>query len=859
MNILVIHETVPFHDCGGADLRIFELLRELRAAEHSVTLVARLARGVDQYGPELEAMGVTVVAGDSKRLCYLGLEFHQEWDFRTLLEGRQFDIAILMHWYWNGIPVTEHYIDAIRRWSPNTCVMVLSEDRHGERERRAYELSHLLSDWERGLDFEQREAEVYRRSDLVLFVSEADHRHFEKLVPGVPMAHLPTQATLGDTGLPLEQRSGILYLGNFENLANRDSFAWFRDQVFPLLERRLTGLTLYVAGNGAGEQLCRRRPNIVSLGKVGELAPVFAERRVFVGPVRYGTGIITKNMIALAHGIPVVTTTVGAEGLGLRDGEQAFVADSPEIFAQGVFRLLTDGALWQLMSDVGRDYIRENFSIEHLREQLDKVLVSGRTMPRHKYEPDHVWSYRRVENSLPQCLTQVPAHYRPSLREFGYWQLGQEEMQHGNYPEALGQFRHIFAMLRGPVPQTVLHQRLLHDMEQCYTRLGDNEAAQRCRSALPEERLPAGSGGRTGTNARKSKNSAVNTIEISIIVPTFNRLPILQLCLVGLSYQTLPASQWELIVIDDGSTDGTERFLQHASLPFPNLVYLRQQNMGAGAARRAGVAAARGRLALFLNDDSIPTPSLLAEHLSAHRAHASERFAVLGAFHPTEECNRNALSLWLQRSTFLFPQNALKAGDVRDSRYFITCNVSLPRIAVEKAGSFDPDLPVGEDTELGARLSRLGYRVMYHPNAAAIHEHPVITTSNLLKRAEQYGPASLRLYRKHPELLCGGRSPFGTLSPADFIQMRAFVAQKQEAVDSAIAALTALDQIDLFELNRRNQLTETQLRQILWQIEQLAPLVYWHTLVRSLLAAVSAETPSCCANSPASEPQAVRT
>jgi len=830
-NVLLVHEVLPHYDCSGADLRIFELARELRQECHCVTFLARQDRNAEKYAPALEKLGVHVIAGDPERLRHVGEDGPTPWSFQELLHKENFETAILCHWYWNAIPVAEHYLDDIRRWSPQTCVMVLSEDRHGERERRAYPLSKHLSDLERAEEMEQREVEVYRAADLVLYVSEADHRHYRSLLPDLRAAHLPTLAEAGKLGPGFAEREGILFLGNFENLANRDGLHWLVKDVWPLVHKQARDLKLYVAGHALTPELCPAGKDIVLLGRLDDLGVAFAERRVFAGATRYGTGLITKNMIALAHGMPLVTTTVGAEGLQLVHEEHALVADEPQAFANGIVRLHQEEALWNTLGRQGREYIATNFNVENLRRQIRQILTLGASLPRRLFDPAHQWSYRKVERHMPEVLSQRPARYRPKLRTLGYWQLGHASLSQGRHAEALEQFRHIFMTLRADVPATVLHHRLLADMAKCYCELGREEAASRCTCEV--ERLaklavssPAQPGGREP--------------RLSVIIPTYNRKSTLQLCLTALSLQSLPASCFEVIVIDDGSTDGTEAYCRGVALPFREFHYLRQENSGAGAARRAGVEAARGSILLLMNDDTVGSPTLLAEHLAMHQLNSRERWAVLGSFLATEECNRRALSLWLHGSTFLFPQNMLRPGQICDAAYFITCNLSVPREAVLDAGSFDPAFRVGEDTELGIRLASKGYRVKYHPAAQAFHEHAEFTTEDLLRRARTYGAAHVALFEKHPQLVRRGNSPFGALSPDDYRRMERETIDKRAAVDAAVAGLRALDQLDLFELARKKLIDDAQLQQLIDQVGQLVHLVYWVTLFESFLQAGAA-------------------
>ena len=95
---------------------------------------------------------------------------------------------------------------------------------------------------------------------------------------------------------------------------------------------------------------------------VADLDPVFANCRVAFSPVRFGTGIKTKNLSALSHGVPLVTTTVGADGMNLHHDETALIADTPQEFADAAVRAYTDENLWHTLAQQGRTHITEYFS-----------------------------------------------------------------------------------------------------------------------------------------------------------------------------------------------------------------------------------------------------------------------------------------------------------------------------------------------------------------------------------------------------------------------------------------------------------------------------------------------------------------
>lgn len=834
-NILVIHDLVPQIDRSGSDLRLHDVLRELCRQGHHVTLLARDPRDSGGYIPLMEKLGVKVIAGDADRLRHLGNDSKTSWSFVDLLREGKFHSAILCHWFWSGISVPEHYLDDIRQHSPSTRIAILTDDRHGERERRAAALTNVLSDFERANDFESRELEIYRRADLLLYIVESDRQHFAKLLPDLPMEHLPIVAPKAPAGPGFSSREGVLFLGNFENLANRDALDWMLAEIWPLVRGKSSSLALYIAGHAAPQDIAQKHPGVIRLGHVPDLSALFARRLVFTAPIRFGTGINTKNLQAMSHGVPVVTTSVGAEGLQGHRHEPLAVADTPQAFASRLVQLSTDAAEWSRLSTLGREFVYSRFSQAHLSAQLQTIVRTLDGLAPRRLAPDSL-SYRFIERKLPAVLAAQPPRYRSVLRTLGYWQLGRDLLAKREHSEALSQFRHTFAALRGPLPSTVFHRRLLADMSFAYRALEHHDSASRCEKEslrlVSLDRPPVASISRN-VSQRQNRTSA-SAVALSVVVPACNRKETLRLCLSALAFQTLPADRWEVIVVDDGSTDGTEDLCRTIQLPY-SLKFLRQENSGAGAARRAGVEFACGEFVLLFNDDTIASSTLLAEHLFVHRQHPKEKWAVLGNFVPSGLCADRALSLWVNTSPFFFPHQTLKPGRLYDASYFVACNLSVRRDALLHAGNFDLRFRVAEDTELGARLIKQGFRVHYHPQAAATHEHGRFTTADLLSRAERYALADRLLFELHPELLATGASPFGKLEPSDFRRIAALLDEKREAAASGLLALRALDDFDLRPLWLSGSGAPCQIEAILQQLNTIVPLVYWHRLLQAFL------------------------
>jgi GT2 family glycosyltransferase len=241
-------------------------------------------------------------------------------------------------------------------------------------------------------------------------------------------------------------------------------------------------------------------------------------------------------------------------------------------------------------------------------------------------------------------------------------------------------------------------------------------------------------------------------VEISVVIPTYNRLGTLMRCLRALDEQTLNRARYEIIVVDDGSTDGTAAALAGRL----GVRCLHQpRNAGLAAARNVGIRAAAGRYVLFLGDDIVARPSLLEQHLAAHGRAPGDHIAVLGDAPWSAVEQMSPLTRYLTAGGALQQFRAPAAADLDNLPFgsFDTCNLSLSRDFLLRHGLFDEDFrhAVGEDTELAYRLRRHGMRIVFRKEIAADHSQPTSYRS-ARSRTRVAGAAGLLMSRKHPEL-----------------------------------------------------------------------------------------------------------
>lgn len=235
--------------------------------------------------------------------------------------------------------------------------------------------------------------------------------------------------------------------------------------------------------------------------------------------------------------------------------------------------------------------------------------------------------------------------------------------------------------------------------------------------------------------------------EISLLVPSHGRPEDLATLVSALENQTLEPHRFELIVVDDGGDPPVS--IDERSLPFRTSV-LRQPNGGPAAARNAGLALCRGELVLILNDDAIPAPDLVESHLRAH-AEVGDRAAVMGTFHFDEASLESPFVRLLESSGLLFDFAGLRHGERHGWTYFWTCNISLPTAALLEVGGFDEEnfhKAICEDVELGIRLQKRGYGVVYREDCVAHHHHE-LTPASYMRRAFDLGVHQLKIEQLH--------------------------------------------------------------------------------------------------------------
>ena len=240
---------------------------------------------------------------------------------------------------------------------------------------------------------------------------------------------------------------------------------------------------------------------------------------------------------------------------------------------------------------------------------------------------------------------------------------------------------------------------------------------------------------------------------ISVLLPTYMRLDALERTLLALEKQSLSRADYEVVVIDDGSRDGTEAFLQtfaeSTGLQFIYLVL--KENGGPARARNFGLNRCQANVVMIIGDDIEPASDLVAKHLHFHEQNPDSEHALLGHVSFPQELKPTAFMRWLEQGgrKYFFNYQDLMPGKEAGPLFFYTCNVSVKKSLLDRTGWFDESFPYAshEDLELGYRLAGQGMKMIYLPQATGSHFH-MLTIQGITRRIYLMGYSAELFWQK---------------------------------------------------------------------------------------------------------------
>lgn len=358
--VLLIDSMTPRPDRDSASLRLVNLIALLQEEGAHVVFVAADLAHAPGYTQALQAMGVEVWYAPFATALPRFLRQH----------GARFATAMVCRHY-----VADAVVPLLRTHAPQARVVFDTVDLHYLREQRGAQTGGDAAMLRQAQATQARELAVMAAADTTVVVSPVEAEELARVAPQVRVEILSNLHRPATPGGAFEDRADLLFVGGFHHPPNVDAVVWFGEQVLPLILARAPRLRLHVVGMDPPPQVRRLAgAHLIVHGHVPDLQPLLDASRIALAPLRFGAGVKGKVNQAMAHGLPVVATSIAVEGMHLRDELDVLVVDTPEAFADAVLRLDGDAALWRQLSDNGLDNVRRHFSLDAARATVRRLF-----------------------------------------------------------------------------------------------------------------------------------------------------------------------------------------------------------------------------------------------------------------------------------------------------------------------------------------------------------------------------------------------------------------------------------------------------------------------------------------------------
>ncbi len=233
---------------------------------------------------------------------------------------------------------------------------------------------NIFRDWLRKLDFYKN---AYKCFDKIIVFTEEEKKTVKSLAPKADISAIPIGVEIKSYNFKAcdETSDELVFVGYMGHYPNVDGINYFCEKIFPLIQERLPSVTLNIVGSRMNGELDRiaDNKNIKIIGEVDDIRPYLASAKVFVAPLRLGRGLRVKILEAMAMGLPVVATSVAANGIKAAAEESMLIADKPHKFAANVIRLLQDETLRKNMSSNARNIVEMYYNSQNNQLRIQKV------------------------------------------------------------------------------------------------------------------------------------------------------------------------------------------------------------------------------------------------------------------------------------------------------------------------------------------------------------------------------------------------------------------------------------------------------------------------------------------------------
>ena len=371
--LVMVDNYVPEPDRDSGSNKTARLIGLFRELGWHVIFVPDNDLASQPYTERLQQRGVEVVYATP------------DGDSRELRTRNALEIADAV---WIARPdVFARYRDFLSEY-PALPVVYDTVDLHYVRMARELELrnSEDEEEWNEQRRIKEEELAIGREVDVIVAITDIEREILESEglnnVRVVPNIHVPVGADR-----PYDRRLGLLFIGGYSHPPNVDAVEWLVNEIMPRVWDEVPDLTLTLLGSNPPEcvRALAHDARVAVPGYVENVAPYFESARVFVAPLRFGAGLKGKIGQSLEFALPVVTTSIGAEGFGFADGSDALIADHAADFARAVLSLNRDRDLWQRLQSSGQAKLAP-FLPDRVKPRLAEVLADAASRRRARFE-----------------------------------------------------------------------------------------------------------------------------------------------------------------------------------------------------------------------------------------------------------------------------------------------------------------------------------------------------------------------------------------------------------------------------------------------------------------------------------------
>ena len=349
--LLMVDHYVPQYDKDAGSRTVFQYLKLFAESGYHVKFIGDNFFPHQPYTQVLQQMGVEVLYGN--------------WYAKNWKEWLRENGSCIEYAFLNRPHISVKYIDEVRKYT-KAFIAYYGHDLHFLRECREYELTGDKGHLQDSAEWKGKELALMRKADIAYYPSVVEEQEIHRIAPEVNVKAIPAYlfADVPDADYSASSRQDVMFIGGFGHRPNVDAVVWLAKEIMPRLSAALPGLVVHILGSNPPKEVTDlQTENLRIEGFVTDerLEQYYRECRLAIVPLRYGAGIKGKVVEAMRYGMPVLTTSVGAEGI-IGAEKILAVEDAPEDFAARFVSLYEDHATLERVSRQEVAYIRENYS-----------------------------------------------------------------------------------------------------------------------------------------------------------------------------------------------------------------------------------------------------------------------------------------------------------------------------------------------------------------------------------------------------------------------------------------------------------------------------------------------------------------